>query len=550
MYRIGFLFFVSILCAEIVPPAYLIRQDRVEEAFDAYAELAQKSPSKFLEELQELGYALLQKGAKSQDPQILALSLLGISLAESSHALDLLEKGLSYEDPQIQQLAVHFIGQIPEDQASRLLQKAMSSSFLSTRMEAAFHMARRKTPHILGHLQSLMSRLPDPFKPYFPSLFALLQTKEALITLKQLLLDPMLEVRIESILQVTRLHRDELLPLLQRKLLLAPTAEQEATCFALAALLDHSSILKIRRCSHSAADTLQLAAYFALYQLKEPDALNSIEEMAKEGNLFAIALLGKIPESLPLLKKLAKQKALPSKMNAAFSLLLHKDPACIPTLIQMLSPNHSHLFYYSAFSAGRTLNCCRLLNPETLSKEEKELYEASFLALRVHLLKEALHLPETTFLELIEALFELKQEDLIPTATALLEQLDTVSSKNLLKKYSQAETSPLIRNYAHLALYRSYQDPLSKNYLVQWLRAYPQKEPIFLRPLLSWKETLSTEAEPLSAHESSQFLMDTFLALAQIKEEENLLLLLETLKHTHPSNRYPLTGLLLRASEG
>ena len=75
-----------------------------------------------------------------------------------------------------QLLSLHFLTQFEDDKVSDLLNQAMSSDFLSTRMEAAFYMAQKKHPHATGQIEGLMFRLPPPFKPYFPSFFAILGT--------------------------------------------------------------------------------------------------------------------------------------------------------------------------------------------------------------------------------------------------------------------------------------------------------------------------------------------------------------------------------------
>ena len=96
--------------------------------------------------------------------------------------------------------------------SDELLNRAMSSDFLSTRMEAAFYMAQKKHPRAVGQIEGLMVRLPPIFRPLFPSLFALIGTSEATAALRRLLDDLEPQVRIESILNIARLGRDDLLP--------------------------------------------------------------------------------------------------------------------------------------------------------------------------------------------------------------------------------------------------------------------------------------------------------------------------------------------------
>ena len=123
----------------------------------------------------------------------------------------------------------------------------MTSDYLAIRMEAAFYMAQRKHPHAVGQIEGLMFRLPPNFKPYFPSLFALLGTSDATHSLKRLIEDPDPQVRVESILNVARLGRDDFLPSLRKRLTHTHVAELEATAFAMGVLKDSSSIQKAEK---------------------------------------------------------------------------------------------------------------------------------------------------------------------------------------------------------------------------------------------------------------------------------------------------------------
>ena len=151
---------------------YLMQQNRVEEAITRYREFSDQAGRHDFEVLQQMGLILLQKGSQNPDPQTFLMTLFGAGFSGSARALEILEKGLGSPDPQVQMFALHFISQFNEDTSNDLLNRAMSSDYLSTRMEAAFYMAQRKHPNAVGQIEGLMFRLPPVFKAYFPAFFA------------------------------------------------------------------------------------------------------------------------------------------------------------------------------------------------------------------------------------------------------------------------------------------------------------------------------------------------------------------------------------------
>ena len=245
---------------------YLMQQNQVEESIEKYREFAELKGRNDFEALQQMGLILLQKGIQSDDSQAFTMTLFGAGLSGSAGALDILEKGLEHPDPQMQLLALHFIAKYDDDRASEMFNRAMGSDFLGIRMEAAFYMAQRKHPRAVGQIEGLMYRLPPAFKPFFPSLFALLGTNDATCALKRLIEDTDASTRVESILHVARLGRDDFLPLLRKRLTHTHIAELEATIFAMGALKDSNSIPKLKKLCFSPTDTVRIAASVALCQ--------------------------------------------------------------------------------------------------------------------------------------------------------------------------------------------------------------------------------------------------------------------------------------------
>lgn len=528
---------------------YLMQQNRVEEALTRYREFSDGVGRHDFEVLQQMGLILLQKGIQNPDPQTFLMTLFGAGFSGSARALEILEKGLASADPQVQLFALHFISQFNEDMSNDLLNRAMSSDYLSTRMEAAFYLAQRKHPHAVGQIEGLMFRLPPQFKPYFPSLFALLGTNEATLSLKRLIEDSDPQVRVESILQVARLGRDDFLPLLRKRLTHSHIAELEATAFAMGAFKDNGSLPRLQKLTQSSTDSVRLAAGLALLQLGERSFVPQIKQMAQEGNLFAIASLGSISETEDILAELVHSKDLQVRLNAAVALLQHRDPRCTQALCEWLIGDARDLAFHPFVSVGRSIAAWKAVPSAELRAKDPTVDLSYSQVIRDHLLKEAIHLPAENFLSIARLIFAKQQNDLVPSLIALLENLQTESAIALLKEGTQKFSSPLIRDYCHLALYRLKQEGPYEEYINNWVMQQKHADLIQLRPPLPWKYRLDQTDYALTAEETSRLLIETFLSIASRRDEKSISFLLEAIQKGNPQNRYALMGLVMKATE-
>jgi len=528
---------------------YLMQQHQTEEAFSRYREYFAHSGKHDFQVLQQMGLILLQKGIQTMDPQVFMTTLFGAGLSGSTRSLEILEKGLEQSDPHIQLLALHFIAQIEDDKTVELFNRAMSSPFLSTRMEAAFYMAQKKHPLAVGYIEGLMFRLPPIFKPYFPSFFAILGTNDGTLALKRLIEDADSQVRIESILNVARTGRDDFLPLLRKRLTNAQIAEQEATAFAIGVLKDSSSIQKLRKLALSPIDSLRLAASVALFHLGDRSHIPSIVELAQKRNLFAIAALGEVEGGEEMLASLIGETDLQVRINAAIALLQRRDPRCLSVLEEILIMDARDLAFHPFPSVGRSQMAIKAIPSAELRAKDPTLNLGFSLAMREHFLREAIHLPEEHFLKLAELIFKKQQNDLIPTLIASVENLRTEGAIRLLKKECEKFTAPLIRDYCHLALFRLKEEGPYEEYITNWVMKQKHEEMIHLRPLLPWKFRMEQTDYTLSPDETSRLLIDSFLSIANRRDEKSITFLIEAIQGSHPANRYALMGLLMRATE-
>ncbi len=528
---------------------FLMQQNQVEEALQRYREFSNLTGRHDFEVLQQMGLILLQKGIQSEDPQTFLMTLFGAGLSGSAGALEILEKGLKHPDPQVQLLTLHFIAKFDDDHINELLNRAMSSDFLGIRMEAAFYMAQRKHPHAVGQIEGLMFRLPPPFKAYFPPLFALLGTSDATAALKRLIEDPDPQVRVESILNVAKSGRDDFLPLLRKRLTHHHIAELEATAFAMGVLKDSTSIQRLKKVAKSSTDTVRLAASLALFHLGDRSFVPSIEEMAKNGNLFAIANLGHISETEEILAELIHSSDIQVRLNAAVSLLTLRDPRCFSIISEILIDDARDLAFQPLPSVGRTMSCWKAISSAELRSKDPTIDLSYSQAWREQILRESIHLPEKTFLNLCRLIFHKQQNDLVPVVISLLENLQTAEAISLLQEGTEKISAPLIRDYSHLALYRLKQEGPHEEYINNWVMRQRDAELIRLRPLLPWKYRLEQSDYTLSPEETSRLLIEAFLSIASRRNEKSIAFLLEAIQHGNPQNRYALMGLLMKATE-
>jgi hypothetical protein len=75
------------------------------------------------------------------------------------------------------------------------------------------------------------------------------------------------------------------------------------------------------------------------------------------------------------------------------------------------------------------------------------------------------------------------------------------------------------------------------------------EELIRLRPLLPWKFRLEQSDYALTPDETSHLLIESFLSIANRRDEKSISFLLEAIQFSNPANRYALIGLLMRATE-
>ncbi len=327
--------------------------------------------------------------------------------------------------------------------------------FFPTRMDAAFQLALRKSRTAVGQIESLMYKVPPFMRFFFPQFFALIGTNDAIAILRALMDDGFHATRIEAILNAARFGRDDLLPLIRSRATHLNIAEQEACATAFGLLKDSKSLSLLDKLSQSPSDNVRLAALRSLHLLGNEKAKSEIILLAKQENLFAIALLGEIAGGEQTLAALLYHSDIHIRFNAAVSLLKRRDMRSCATLKEFLVRDSKDLGFQPQFSVGNSLMSWKVI-PSALQHQKNSPFDLLTLTLNVkeHLLRECLELPEAQFLDIASFLFDYKQIDLIPLLISLLENLNTPEAIHLLETKAQNPGTPLIRIYCNLALYR------------------------------------------------------------------------------------------------
>jgi HEAT repeat protein len=527
---------------------FLVHQGKVEQAIDNYKKLCRDEGKADFKILEQMALQLMSQGAHSPDKEAKLLAFYGAGLAMNHASIDLLKEGLISNDPTMQSICLYFLAQMNDDTSDELILKALSSDFLGVRMEACYLLALKKHTKAMGQIVALMQKLPPFFRPFFPSLFASLGTHEAIRQAKTFLHDPNVHVRIETIAALGRTHRDDFSQEFSQRLSHASVGEQEALLDALAKFQDSSSLALMQRYSLSTVDSVRLAALKGLYKLGNKESKTLLEKSALNKDPFAVFALSEIDGSAQVLFSLLFSEDMTVRINAAIALLQRRDPRCLSVLLEMLLQDS--LYIQPVLSLGRAHLSFRLASPSIgRNKEEKKALTEMFLQIKEQLLSESVQLGEEAFLEIAKQLFARNKLRLIPSTIHLLENIRSDNITSFLEEQTRKVGSPLIRNYAHLALFRMGKEGDHENYLLDWMKENQSRKMIELRPHLSLNERMQMDQYSLSAEETSRLLMEIFTAFAQKRDLKSILTVLDAIKEGHPHNRSALAGLLLRAIE-
>lgn len=529
---------------------YLMQSGNTTKALQVYKDLCKETKSHNFELIQQMGLILLDQGYRSKDPEIQLLTLFGAGISLNEKALYILEDGIKNHNPQLQLIALNFLARYQNDEADVALNRAMSSNYLIIRLEAAYHLAAKKSPNAVGQTESLMSKVNDEALGVFSQLFGMIGDHASIKLMRKLLTNPQEMVRVDTILSAAKYQRDDLLPQIRRMATHHDFAQQEACAYALGELKDESSIPKLQILAKSQNTSIKLAALQALYRLGKTEVRAQVENLAKSKDLYAITLLGGMEGSEKTLYELIKDSNIQVRINAAIALLELNDPKCLIPLCDIFIRDSRDLILLKSNSLGKSLSSWKVVSSASENFSDIPLAFEVSLGLREGLLAKTLELPEKNFLQLAHTLFEAQQNDLVPALTELLENLQTPLAIELLKIHQQKAGAPLVRNYCNLALYKLKQPgPYAKN-LQEWVTKQQNVDLIKFRPFQPMEmRELVTDNYQLTPQETSRLLVEAFDSYISSQDDKGIDVLINILQSGNSKNKYALIGLLMRATQ-
>lgn len=528
---------------------YLMQAGHVDKAVDAYQQYRTRIGRHDFTLVQQMGLTLLDQGYRSSSPETQLLTLFGAGVSANEKALYILENSLSNPIPQLQLIGMSFLARYQNEEAEDALRRAMGSPHLLIRLEAAFHLAEKKSPKATAQIESLMHKAPEEIIQVFPKLFAMIGNAPAIKSLRKLMVHPDQHVRVAAILSAAEYQRDDLLPQIRTLATQHGLSQQEACAIALGELQDESSVPRLQSLAQSTSAHVKLAALQALYHLGRKEVRTDVEKLAQNDDLFAIGMLGEMPGSEPVLRELIRSSSLTIRTNAALALLERQDPRCLTPLCEVLLKDSRDLTFVKATSPGKGLSAWKVVPSARQNFEDNPVAFELALHMREAALRKALELPEKDFLQLASLIFNVQQNDLVPLLVELLGNLETPDSEALLKKYQQKAGAPLIRNYCNLALYKmKAAGPYADN-LRQWITKQQDEDLIRFRTFVPWEMRDKDGSYELEPQETSRLLVDSFEAFAVTQDDKGVDILLEAIRNGNPNNKYALAGLLIHFTQ-
>jgi HEAT repeat protein len=525
---------------------FLAHTGKLEACIDAYQQLVATTDQHDMELLEELGIALLQQGCQNRNPEVQMLTLFGAGISLNEKVLPLLSQAMAGQDPRLQLIALNFLTRWHDEYTDTHLATALRSNYLLVRLQAVAKMAEWQHKQALYQLEALMSKLPLELHSLLPQLFALIHDSGASKILRRLLNSPNADVRMEAIRHSAKAKRDDLLPKIRSMAIHATPAELEACCVALESFQDGSAIPRLQVLATSSHPSVRLAAAMSLYALGRKEASYTIQDMAKSGDLFAIAALGHISGGEQLLVELQAHPDLQIKINATLSLLEKRDARCADALQQILIKDHRDLAFTHQSTPGKGFTYVKAVPSATQYFSDSSTELELSLGLREDILAKTIDLPEPQFIALMDMVLYSRQNDLLPIAMHLLEQQQSPAAIALLKRYQQYLGAPLLRNYCNLTLMRIGEEGPYTAILKEWVKNQASDSFIQLRPLTTLDSLLPQHQ--ITPEESSRLMLESFQFFADKHDSEGINILLDAIKNGHPQNKYALAGLLMRAA--
>lgn len=523
---------------------FLLQQGEHQSAWDAYHKYQNTLGHHDHDLLHHMALKILEDGFRKNDPECQLLALFGASITAHEAAYPILEESIKSKFPLVQLVALRALSAFQTDKADIALSKSLGASLLEIRYEAVHQLCLKNHPLALSHAESLMHKASSKFHPLFPPLFAMVDNPQATKILHRLLNNPNTDVSLAVILSAAKYKREDLLPQIRQTALQAHYALQEACTSVFSTLKDEESVPKLYKMTASQYPNVALSAHVALFKMGRESALGSIEEMAKQGNLFAIQALGSLHQGADTLAALLQHEDVNIRINATMALLKQKDMRALQNLSELILRDKRDLGFTKSQSPGHLFTAWKATPAATKIFENELKIYIEHLEFKEEILKSLRHMDPLKFVTFAEQIFKTKHHDLISITATLLEEIETQEALHCLEKGQQQIGAPHVRLLCGLSLMRLGGKGPYETQLKNWCEKENKTELIHLKPFDPWDEG---NAFVLKPEEKSRLLIDVFEAFAARQDEEGINVLIKAIESGHEKNKYALSGLLLRA---
>lgn len=522
---------------------YFLQRRQFASAVWAYQQQAYLAKQHDPVVIEKIATAILNEGIESSDINRKLIAYYSLIACNYIPTLQQLKSAMQTTHPGLQLAAIYLLKQHTGDRSEEVLRQGLLSPFPIIQLTTAYALAQKKFPKAYSLLESLLYKTPKALHIYFPEFFATLDTVESRRKVLHFINDGDEKIRIAAIISAMQHQIEEALPYLRNILTHTNPLEQEACLFGLSHMNDTASLSRMKSLSVSACEEVAISGSFALYSLGHHEYYTHIVKLAETENLFAIALLGKIPEAANSLYELLKNPNFTVRINAAFSLLQLRDNKCLPVIIEILQAACQGMNFCQVTSQG---GCMHYIKPqaklptkiESLALKSKQ----DSTVILENLILQASELTETNFLSIANFLLESNYSSLIPLTVQLLENLQTPEAISLLESGVLKLGCPLIRGYSQIALFKLGKYPLSRSFH-QFL------ENSLRLNLVNYEEIRNKKnigVFTLQPEENLRLVLTCMQAIASESCESSLDILLEVTRNSHDLNRYILAGLLLQ----
>lgn len=541
MLRITFaLLLLMTSLAAAPPPAqilYKMRGGALEEAVAAYKSYKAKKGSHDLLLLRQMALAIITDSSHRAGREIQLLSLWAAAFSLNPEMLPILNQGLKNEDPRDILATLFFLMNFPDDRALALVKEELQSPWLPIQATAAEFLIQKGEKGILEIVARWLDRVDPRAYPLFVPLFAPSEERFATCWMKKFLHSSNPDVRLMALLEAGKRGRDDLLNEIREAAKTGNVQDQEAAAFALGILGDSSSITLLKDLAQTGAPATRLSAAYSLVRLGQTKYSLLIGAAAKEGNLFAIHLLGTLKMESDLLADLQKSADLDIRANSTIALLLAKDERALEGLKELLNPRLKNLVLVATTSPGHALEAFQLKPLVTI----KDLPCVTLS--RRQLIEEASLLAHEPFLTFAREVIVVEDKETVPALIWAVKDIDISFLEEQLKRPG----SPLARSWATLALYTRKEKGPYKETVHHWFVQMKNLAIIAVTP--PSLETSYSSFHQMTRRESCELLMASLDAIASSRDQEAIDSLLEALVKGNPLNRPVIASLLLRLSE-